>query len=95
MTKTDDIYLLSFTEDELLELYEGLVLREELRGRREQTVFGESDVISKIARQFSNRSIRKVRENVLDEFDNYIDQEIDDSLMWQGIEDELKRRFDE
>ena|SRR3989344_768091 len=100
MAKNNNTYLFSFNEEELSEIYEGLVLRDELKKRLIEKEDAnkdseESPIVKKIANQFSQRQSYSVREAILDQFDDYIDNQVDDELMWQGIEEQLRKRLEE
>ena len=89
----ENLFLFAFNEKELGEIYQGLVIRDELTRKIEQA--SESGTLKKVGAQFTERSAHQLREQILELFDHYVDHEVDDQVMWQGIEDELKKRFDE
>lgn len=99
MPKNQDVYLFDFSSEELEEIYQSLALRDELKRRLEPeantNTAAESKLLRRFATQISDRQSHKLREEITDELDHYIDHEIDDQMMWQGIEDELRRRFEE
>ena len=94
MSQKDNFYLFGFSEDELTEIYESLVLKDEMTRRlsmqQEETDPGESKLLQKISQQFSKRYSTKLQQEILDTFDDYLNHEIDDEILWQKIEDQLR-----
>lgn len=91
--------MLTFTEDELAEVYEALALKDELGHRLERVhpdeKKSESAVLGKVSKEFSDRTSFKIRQGMMDMLDDYIDHEVDEEMMWQGIEDQLRRKSEE
>ncbi len=89
-----NLYLLGLSEDELSEVYEGLILKDELM-RRVNPQAEESPFLKRIADQLSERVNYDLRSDTVTLLDEYLDGQIDDELMWQKIEDELKKKLGE
>lgn len=95
--KTENVYLFNFTDQELPELYEALILQDEIKHRLapEGETVSESQVLKKVAKEFSDRSSHRIRQGALEMLDDYVDGEIDEEIMWQGIEEQLRKKSEE
>jgi|SRR3989338_6170120 len=99
MQNKDKIYLFGFEESELIELFEALSLRDELSSRfsHQNNAFdgSEDTLLKKIGSQFSTKTAGRLKEEIIELLDEYLDNQIDDELMWQKIEEELKKSHGE
>lgn len=98
MGKTkDSTYLLSFTDEELQGLYEALILQDEIRHSLadEGQETEESAALKRISNEFSDRSSHRIRSAAMEMLDDYVDGEIDEEIMWQGIEEQLRKKSEE
>lgn len=95
--KTENVYLFNFTDQEVTELYEALILQDEIKHRlaAEGEKVLESQVLKKVAKEFSDRNSHRIRQGALETLDDYVDGEIDEEIMWQGIEEQLRKKSEE
>ena len=96
-----EAYLLALNQNELIELLQSLVLKQELdartASRKGETVVENTmnNLLENVNRRFGSRTAEKLKDEILDLFDTYIDKQVDDEVMWQQIENELKRTIGE
>jgi|SRR3989338_1401844 len=100
MAKNDkNLYLLGFDENELVEIYQALALKDELDKRKAlQEHDGQKELAQLLARiknQFAPKTAARLKENAVAAMDDYLDAQINDELLWQKIEEELRREFGE
>ena len=96
-----EAYLLALNQNELIELLQSLILKQELDTRtasRKGEPAAENtmnNLLENVNRRFGSRTAEKLKDEILDLFDTYIDKQVDDEVMWQQIENELKRTIGE
>jgi hypothetical protein len=99
MPKKDNVYLISLNEEELAQVYEALSLKDELDHRMARLhpdeKKPESQILPRISREFNDRTSHNIRQGIVESLDDYVDHEIDEEIMWQGIEDQLRKKSEE